>query len=60
MGEMNNVIVEQDFITCLEPNSKTTISGTIKLKDLDLPLYTKIRMQAKLDLGYYHQPKTTF
>lgn len=52
--EINNIILEQDFITELPPGGKAIFSGTIKLKELDLPLYTQIPIQAKLDLGYYH------
>lgn len=55
-----NVILEQEFITCLNPNEKFTISGTLKLEELDLPMYTNIEMQVKLDLGYIHDKQNTF
>lgn len=54
LDEIDNVILEQDFITEIPPNGKAIFSGTIKLKEMDLPLYTQIHIQAKLDIGYFH------
>ncbi|KAL4473575.1 hypothetical protein ABPG74_022439 [Tetrahymena malaccensis] len=60
MEENSYCIIEQDFIASLGPNEKKLVSGTIRFKDADLPLYTKINLQAKLDLGYYHKQAEQF
>jgi hypothetical protein len=57
MHEQQNVIIHQVFLPMLPENSRTVISGTIKWKDLNLPMHSKLYFQAKLDIGYLNDPE---